>query len=534
MGDPEVDDGLRRWWGPAALALVVLAAVLLRLPALTAGLPYTTYVDEFAVLDGSVHQIDEGTWDPGVYNYPTQLMTLTTASGAVVAAATGADLSEGARTSQEATQLYVFEPRELVLGGRLVVLVMSGLLVVWVGLLGRAVRGWPTGLVAAALAAVLPALVSKGAVIITDTVATAFTALVLLAAVHLGRDPARRRWALAAGAGLGLAVTAKYTAGAVVLVPLGALLARRDVGRRVRLEAAGLVALAGAVAAVVAMPALVLDPGAVREGIDSVRTIYAGFPPSASLWEAVRSTDEVGSVFGLVAAAGLAALLLRPATRWMAASWGLVAVVTVAVAASSAYQPFRNVMPVLPMACVAAAAAVDEVAGAAGRLLRRPRLVPALALALGALVCLPMLTGPDRRFWADQRHLVDTRVEARRWMEDHVEPGDRVLVAEELAFLPSELDRLDAEVEVRPQAGFDVAGEWDVVVAGEVGDRPYAWAELLAGRPVEHEVGTVRASCGARGAGRRDDERCPASPFPRSWHRNEVLVRIYGAPADEG
>ena len=72
-----------RWKTLAAgIALLVVAAAV-RLPALPAGLPYMTYVDEGHVLHHVVHLLAERTWEPGSYYYGSH--TLYLVAGAAVA-----------------------------------------------------------------------------------------------------------------------------------------------------------------------------------------------------------------------------------------------------------------------------------------------------------------------------------------------------------------------------------------------------------------------------------------------------------------
>ena len=50
---------------------ILIAATAVRLPTLTAGLPYMTYVDEGHVLHHVVHLLSAGTWEPSTYSYPS-------------------------------------------------------------------------------------------------------------------------------------------------------------------------------------------------------------------------------------------------------------------------------------------------------------------------------------------------------------------------------------------------------------------------------------------------------------------------------
>src|SRR3954468_17434563 len=62
---------MKRWTSllPGLAVLVVATAV--RLPALTAGLPYITYVDEGHVLHHVNYLLAHHTWEPDTYSYPS-------------------------------------------------------------------------------------------------------------------------------------------------------------------------------------------------------------------------------------------------------------------------------------------------------------------------------------------------------------------------------------------------------------------------------------------------------------------------------
>src|SRR4051794_9580125 len=54
-----------------AVLVIAIIAVAVRLPALTAGLPYMSYVDEGHVLHHVNYLLSHHTWEPDTYSYPS-------------------------------------------------------------------------------------------------------------------------------------------------------------------------------------------------------------------------------------------------------------------------------------------------------------------------------------------------------------------------------------------------------------------------------------------------------------------------------
>jgi hypothetical protein len=98
---------------------------------------------------------------------------------------------------------------------RFTIVVVGLATVVLVGLLGRLIAGDRVGLVAAALAGAAPALWANDTLVMSEAVASATTAGVLLASYHLWRHPG---WVAAAVAGVAAGLAAAACAAAVVVV----------------------------------------------------------------------------------------------------------------------------------------------------------------------------------------------------------------------------------------------------------------------------------------------------------------------------
>jgi hypothetical protein len=443
-----------RWkhWA-AGLALLILALAV-RLPALPAGLPYMTYVDEGHVLHHVLHLLVKRTWEPDNYSYgslPFYLIAGTTlAWSPVYAAIHGHPLAND--LSPNPYQYYdIVEPVDVLVIGRLVTLVFSLGIVALAGLLARRLAGAPAGLFAAGLAALVPALVARSSIVNINPI-VAFFALAALFFAEGARDGNHpRRDAALAGAMTGLAAATKYPAVLICLpVALAILLAPAAWAEKLRrLLLAGGAAVA---ALLLAMPAFVLRPANVMAAAHEMSQTY-GTQEIGEYWQqAVHRAEwdlplehpELGFVF-LVLVAGGIVVALRD-RRWSRSAWGwlLFAIATGLLVAPYKFRAFRNLLPLVPLGCVLAALLYAE----ARRRLSRPFRQVSLDLA-AALLPLILFAPAVYRYTASQFRLEDSRTAAVRWLARHARPDERILISEELAFQPGRLDRLPNETAVR-------------------------------------------------------------------------------------
>jgi hypothetical protein len=185
------------------------------------------------------------------------------------------------------------------------------------------------------------------------------------------------------------------------------------------------------------------------------------------------------------------------------------------------FQPFRHVLPLVPFLCVAAAAAALDSGRRLASRIPAPRAVAesGVAAAVVALLCALLILGGVMPYYDEHFDRVDTRVAARRWLEDRIEPGDDVLVEEELVFLPSELDRLGGGVLVKPSADVltpTAARGYDYVVTGiPDGNLEPRWSRALQGRPIVADFGHR------------------PTPVGGFWRGNDQGILVYGLPSAE-
>src|SRR5436305_3904513 len=268
------------------LAVLAVAAGI-RLPTLTAGLPYLGYVDEGHVLHHVNHLLVYQTWEPDNYSYPSLPFYLV--AGAALAWSPVYALTHGHPLfddlSPSPPEYYdIVEPAALIVLGRLVTLAFSLGIVLLTGLLVRHLAGPAAGLFAAWLAALVPALVMRSAIVNINPMVVFFVLAALYFAEKAREGGHPRRDAALAGAMSGLAGATKYPAGLICLsVALAIVLAQAATWPEKvrRLALAGAAAIA---ALLLAMPALALRTANVLNSLREMDTVY-GFQELGSYWE---------------------------------------------------------------------------------------------------------------------------------------------------------------------------------------------------------------------------------------------------------
>src|SRR5947199_960538 len=432
------------------LAVLAVAAGI-RLPTLTAGLPYLAYVDEGHVLHHVNHLLVYQTWEPDNYSYPSLPFYLV--AGAALAWSPVYGLTHGHPLfddlSPSPPESYdIVEPAALIVLGRLVTLAFSLGIVLLTGLLVRRLAGPAAGLFAAWLAALVPALVMRSSIVNVNPLAAFFVLAALFFADRARGLEHPRRDAILAGVMAGLAGATNYPA-ALVCLPVALAVALAPAPWLERLRRLVLAGAASILALLLAMPALALRTQSVLHGLRDMDSIY-GSQEAGSYWDQAvhraewdlpTSHPELGIVFLLLTVAGLAVGLRDRRWRGAVAGWLLFGIATGLLVAPYQFRAFRNLLALAPPACAAVALLYARLREAASRRLW----VDLAAAALPALLFVPALYEYD----AFQLALVDTRERAVHWLAGQVKPNDRVLFLRELAFLPSRLDTLPAKVQVR-------------------------------------------------------------------------------------
>ncbi len=200
------------------------------------------------------------------------------------------------------------------------------------------------------------------------------------------------------------------------------------------------------------MPALVLRLDGVMEDLRYLSRQYQHCAATKSSFRSLMDTHEVGWVVLIFAATGL--LVLARSARWRSLTIGFVATSSILYAYLGRYrfQPLRNLLPVLPFLGIAAAVGIVAISDTLARRFHRPRAAVVCVVVLTTAVSAVLVVGGLRSHFDTRLHLSDSRVRAREWLQEHTTDRDGVLIATELAFLPSELRRIHAQVVARSAA----------------------------------------------------------------------------------
>ncbi len=389
----------RRRWVRIALLAVIAAGFGLRLWIATAHLDNTRHFDERFSLANVAALIDDGTLRPANAYYPSlswlpQALVMGASEG--LARATG---TEALSVHSEATS-DGWSPTAYLLA-RLVSVVWGTLGIVAVYLLGRRLFDPRAGLAAAALVAALPPHVVASGLFKPDILVALLVTLTVLWSVDAAERPSLRRFALA-GAGVGLAVAAKYTGvGAAFAVAVAALWdGWRSPRRWLQLAAAGATSLAlffliNPHSAVIFsyLPRLwgIMESKGEASGVSHLGVL------GQAAWYPVRHHGWIVALLALAGLVGLVARLVRrgtaPGRRREAAIFLAYALgYPLLYAASTRLFKGQNVLPVACFTALAAGwAAVGLWDRAAARLpaLPRPGLAATVALGLAAALFLP-------------------------------------------------------------------------------------------------------------------------------------------------
>ena len=517
----------------AGLLGVLLLACFLRVPPVGAGLPYLGYVDEGHVLHPVIHLLKTGGWDPETYLHPT--LTVYLIADLAQLARPAYALSHGHSLiadlpSHEKYYDFVF-PAEIVLLGRVLIAVLSVATVFLVFDLTDRLGGRRAAILAGLLTALCPALVTRGSIVIVDSVSTFFalSALYFTQRLETPDDlPSRSRtrlssgWsrnALLAGASAGLAFAAKYTIG-VVFLAIAFTVLTRPTRLKERVRLLSLATGAALLASVIAMPALVLRFRAVLSGLLEQSRLYANpalfSPPMGGpgyLGQALEPT-ELGIPLTAAVAFGLGWMLFKTSTRRTALGWVLFSGALLVPLLSHEYQSFRNILPVVPPLIIAASLALADGLW--------PRSWGGLSKALTVLVVVGELGFTLARWLPERLRLTDSRTILVRWLPDHSSPDQRILLLEELAVLPSEIAKIPAMVRTVPWLdALDVIQRerFDHIVVGRMDLPDVAGDEWAAYRKRWHHFLATMTIEGATGDS-------PTPLFPNRWRNNNQYISV--------
>ena len=407
----------------AALCLVLAVGAWLRVPQIGAGLPFLYDWDEPLNYRRVVSIAQSGNFHPYFFNYPSLdfYLRLPAVAGGFLWSARAGEMrsiqeivTDNPSPPGDALARTASHPRILSWARSVSTLLSLLTIAVTYRVSIRITRSRWTATVASLLVACSPALVEHSARIAPDTLMAFLCLATAWLAWRAMEQPTVGRAALAAFAA-GLAVSSKYNALPVVLVPaLACLLSHRVSSRAVTasllMPAAGF--LAGTPYAMLALPAF-LDGMAfevVHYGIlghGSEATVAPGWPHA---WAFLNWMSRSGGGAVLTAFALLGAGLLL-ATRWRA---GVVLLAFpagfVLLMVNQRVAFFRNMLVTIPFACILAAWAMECIVARVGKTGWLPR--TARAMCAPVLLAVILAQPLAQAVW--ERHETLTRPESRR------------------------------------------------------------------------------------------------------------------------
>lgn len=392
---------------------ILLAAAALRFWGITWGAPQRVdlHPDEMAHVMSHALAISLSDPDPKFLNYPSFLIYL-------IAIANGLCARLGLVTA----------PWQSYLVARSIVAAFGAATAPAVFWLAWEVSGSSTAATLAGLwLALLPLHVWESHFAVTDVVMTFWIVVALAASVRLLRRGGLADYALA-GAALGLGVASKYTAAFAALSPLVAsLLAPRPLDAKIKgLFALGFAALA---VAFVGTPFTFLHFRQFREAMafeyQHVHSLHYGFSLPAVGWQYHKYVYELCAGFpfslgfALYASAVAGAVWALANLRRESIVVASFAVLFFAILGHWDFTPLRYQLPVLVVGVLFAAMWQASWLESASPLRRASAIVAVVVTILYTAVF---------SFQTTDRLRHDTRIEAARWLDETLKPGERLLL----------------------------------------------------------------------------------------------------------
>ncbi|MGD9046660.1 MAG: glycosyltransferase family 39 protein [Anaerolineae bacterium] len=452
------------------LVIVLLVGFILRAWGSGFGLPaYTRYhPDEHALVERAAAILWTGDWNLHRFNYPPVYAY-------VQAGAYALYFLYG--VTQD---LWRYVPGFVVPNyyqvGRLVTAVFGTLTVLTVYSVGRQMRGWRTGILAAALLAVnyLHIIHSHYA---TFDVMVGFWASLTLLFSELIRTRGEAKWYLLAGLCAGLAGATKYNGAVVVVAPLTAHGLRESKGVWGWLSGGLFLALGGFLVGFFGGNPFAL--GNLPDFLNDLATVlhhygtqHPGFEGTGNWrWYATVLLTSADALWVVAGITGLVGLLWRD---WRKGLLLLSFPILYFLVISRFIVRFeRNLVPLLPFLALGGGWLLDAGSDWLRQRLKWSQLGGNMLaiLATALLVVLPLIASVSFDRALSQ---TDHRESAGQWVEAHIQPGSRIAI--EHYSVPFDYDRYHVEDVIRMgdhdldwyrQEGFEVLivsdGIWEVL-----------------------------------------------------------------------
>jgi hypothetical protein len=358
-----------------ALGVVLLVGAALRAPHASRGLPFFYLEDEAHHFQRTVQMVKDGSFDPEYFNKPSFhfYLRMPVVAASFISAAKAGEIR---RVSELVTRsqvpgggwAYVASHERIALWNRVFGVGLGLASLVLVFAITRTLTGrdhLATG--AALLAAVSPALSADAAKVGVDTPLVLMCLLAIWLALRLQAQVTTGRL-VAAGLVAGLAVSTKYNAAPIAILPLVACLAAREYSAsRLVLAAATPVVgfLLGTPYALITLPAFLNGIAFEAWHYGTLGHGYAtGEPGLPQAWHYVRwfaSADAIGVLAVLLGTAGALVLAARRDPR--AVTVLAFPVLFFVLMAMQKVNFTRNMLVMLPVFAILAAVAAGAAAG---------------------------------------------------------------------------------------------------------------------------------------------------------------------------
>lgn len=307
---------------PVTIPLVLLVATGL------AGIDFGEHWDEFRHFDEVRRTVETGVILPDFYQHPS-LSYLLTLAGVVpdVMRAVGS----GSRSVDEVRERIrpVLWSHGYHMRVRKIFLFITALTVLWVYLLVLAWRGWGEALLAASFLGFSWEVGYHARWIAPDGIMMQFVALALLGAIMSRIRPPGRGWLRLAAVAAGFACGAKYPAGLILVLVLGAACASRDrLGlRRGLLSLLAELVFLFAVSYLFTTPGTLIEPVKFVSNLSATRSHYGTSHGAAPGYNVMPGLEHVWRVlvylalalfswYGIIAAAAFGLALVGLAALW--------------------------------------------------------------------------------------------------------------------------------------------------------------------------------------------------------------------------
>ena len=414
-----------------ALAVVLVAAAVLRYWAIHRGIPYAVQVDEPEIVERALNMMRSGSLHPHFFDYPglsiyVQLLV------SIVRFLAGAIGGERYSLSQATGGSFY-------LWGRVVTAtfgVATVLLVYQVGMRWGARHA----LLASGLMAVLPLHVRYAHYVLTDTPLTFFVTLTFLLSL-VAHERGTLGSFVSAGAAAGLAAATKYNGGVALIMPLLACWMTVPL-RPGRLKTAFAIVGSSGVAFLLFAPYTILDLPAFLDNFARLANQYRVAVIGESLW-VLYFKYLVRHAFGwpavLLALGGMGLGVVRLVRGPGRVRWTLAVVFPLVYYAMLTTQRIvfaRYLLPLTPSLCVLAAAGV--VSGVS--LLRRYEIPRAARTALIAGLTIAALLPPALISVSGDRDMAreSTIDQAYSWIVQNIPAGATIVLERRALLLPNQ------------------------------------------------------------------------------------------------